>query len=174
MTDAIVEIIDDLSSGVIEITEQPSVPIIEIDSSTVETVIEVLGTETLAGPQGLQGVPGPAIFTYSAGIDLSGHRMVVLDDSALVVYADNTVDAHANKVIGMTTGAAMVGAGVTIQAGGELTEPSWDWTLNIPVWLGVNGLLTQAVPVSGFSLIIGFPISQTSIFIDIHEPIFLI
>jgi hypothetical protein len=156
---------------VITVEAEPvSLIITEEETVHVLTVIE----------QGPQGIPGPVgsvgatILIYSAGINLSGHRMVVLDDDTMVLYADNTIPAHANKVLGMTVGAAMAGADVTIQSGGELVEPSWNWAMGIPVWLSANGLLTQVVPVSGFSLIIGFPITATKVFIDIKVPIFLI
>lgn len=149
---------------------------------TQEGPVNIL-TITGVGPQGIPGgigatgppgAAGATVLTYAAGINLSGHRMVVLNDSAEAVYADNTVTTHANKVIGMTIGAAMAGADATIQSGGELAEPSWSWTLNVPIWLSSNGLLTQVVPVSGFSLIVGFPITATKMFIDIREPIYLI
>jgi len=177
MTDTIVEITDDLSYAIIEIESQAQDSVIEVVADTVDTVIEILSTETLPGPEGIAGPTGPAgatVLTYTAGVNLSGHRMVVLDDSALVIYADITVAAHVSKVVGMTTGAAMAGADATIQTGGELIEPSWSWTLNIPIWLSTDGLLTQVAPVSGFSLIVGFPITATKIFISIREPIFLI
>jgi hypothetical protein len=131
---------------------------------------------------GPQGIPGPRgetgdstnFVVYPAGQILSGHRMVVLDSDGKAIYADRTIPEHANKVFGMTIGAAMQDADANIQIMGELTEPSWAWTLDIPIWLSVNGLLTQTIPTSGFSLIIGFPITATKIFIDIHEPIFLL
>ena len=128
------------------------------------------------GPQGIQGIPGPTggvSLIYPAGVALGGHRMVILDDAGLAVYADNTIAAHANKVLGMTTGAASLGASATIQTGGELTEPSWTWTLDVPIYLSANGLLTQTPPTTGFSLIVGFPITATKIFINLREPIFL-
>lgn len=128
------------------------------------------------GPQGIQGVPGPvggSALQYPAGVALSGHRMVVLDAAEQAIYADKDTPAHAGKVLGMTTGAAALGDIATIQTGGEMTEPSWAWTLDTPVWLGSNGLLTQTAPASGFSLIIGFPITATKMFVDLREPIFL-
>lgn len=125
------------------------------------------------GRQGEPGVSGAShILTYPAGEILSGHRMVVLNDGE-AFYADSTILNHANRVVGMTTGAAMLGADVPIHTEGEITEPSWNWTLDVPVWLGLTGLLTQVVPTSGFSLIIGFPLSAVKLFISIREPIFL-
>lgn len=129
------------------------------------------------GPPGPQGIPGPTGGTalqYPAGMALGGHRMIVLDDTGLAIYADNSIPAHAGKVLGMTTGAANPGELATIQTGGELTEPSWSWLLNQPIYLGANGLLTQTPPVTGFSLIVGFPITATKAYISIKQLIFLI
>jgi hypothetical protein len=127
------------------------------------------------GTRGPQGIPGPAggtVVVYPAGIVLSGHRMVVVEDG-VVVYADCLTAAHGNVVLGMTIGAAMLGADATVQTSGVIEEPSWNWTLGVPVWLGENGLLVQVAPVAGFSLIVGFPIADDTLFIDIREPIFL-
>jgi hypothetical protein len=99
--------------------------------------------------------------------------MVVLDDAAQAIYADNTTLSHVSKVLGMTTGAANALDLATIQTGGEITEPSWSWALNTPIFLGATGLLTQVQPVSGFSLVVAFPITQTKIFISLREPIIL-
>lgn len=130
------------------------------------------------GPQGIQGIPGPTGGTalqYTAGVALGGHRMVVLDATGNAIYADNLTPGHLFKVLGMTTGAAGAGAVATIQTGGELTEPSWNWDVALPVYLGTNGQLTQVAPAApAFQLIVGFPISPTTLFINLREPISLI
>ena len=127
------------------------------------------------GPQGAQGIPGPvggSALQYPAGAALSGHRMVVLE-AGLAIYADKDTPAHAGKVLGMTTGAAALGELATIQTGGELTEPSWAWTLDQPIFVGVTGTLTQTPPATGFVLTVGFPITATKIFLAIGEPTIL-
>ena len=152
---------------------QASVIITESASANVISSSEI-GPQ---GVQGAQGIPGPAgatIISYPAASAIGGHRVVVLNADEEVEYADNTTAAHANKVIGLTTGAAIEGADVIIQSYGEMSEVSWSWTLDVPVWLGTNGLMTQTPPTSGFSLIIGFPVSATKLFVDLREPIFLI
>ncbi len=113
------------------------------------------------------------IVQKTAGVALGGHRAVVLDATAKVIYADQSNLDHANKVLGITTGAAALNALAIIKTYGELTEPTWNWTLNQPVFLGANGLLTQTVPTSGFILIVGFPIEATKLFIEIKQPIII-
>lgn len=127
------------------------------------------------GEQGIQGLPGPAgatVVQYEAAIPIGGHRVVVLE-SSLVVYADSSVAAHANKILGLSIGAVDAGGMASIQTGGEIEEPSWAWQPDFPIFLGINGLLTQTVPEAGFSLIVGFPITTTRIFINLREPLIL-
>jgi len=123
------------------------------------------------GPPGPPGPPGGTALQYPAGTALGGHRMVVLNDLGQAVYADSSNPAHASKVLGITTGASSQGDTATIQSGGELTESSWAWTLDQPVFLGTSGLLTQTQPATGFSLVVGFPLSTTTLFVNIGEPL---
>jgi hypothetical protein len=99
--------------------------------------------------------------------------MVVLDADGRAVYASNDQPDHFHKVLGMTLEAVSALSPVNILRGGEITEPSWNWVLNAPVFLSTNGLLTQTSPTSGFSLIVGFPVTTTKLFVSLREPIFL-
>lgn len=123
------------------------------------------------------GGGGTTLLTHPAAMDLGGHRIVVLDSDGRAIYADNATIEHASILLGLTTGAASSGSDATIQPFGEIVEPSWSWALNEPVFLGANGLLTQVVPEPGdsaaFQVIVGFPLSATSLFIRIDEPILL-
>jgi len=135
------------------------------------------GEQGPQGPQGIRGVPGPAggsALQYTAGIALGGHRAVVLDGAALAVYADAGTPDHAVRVLGVTTGAVAAGDLATIQVSGELVEPSWAWALNQPIYLGADGLLAQSPPLAGFSLIVGFPLTATSMLVAIAQPIALV
>ncbi|MFH0995806.1 MAG: hypothetical protein V1844_09960 [Pseudomonadota bacterium] len=172
--DPIIEIIEDSAESIVEITEDSSLNIVEIVDETVENIIEITDAGITPGPKGEPGAAGGILIEYPARESLSGHRIVVLNEDQDAIYADHSIMVHANKILGMTTGASVAGAAVTIQTGGELTEPSWDWELDIPVWLSSNGLLSQTPPTTGFSLIVGFPISSTKLFISIHEPIYLV
>jgi hypothetical protein len=153
--------------------------IIEITTPEIvvvnDTEIEILEVAAQGAPgiQGIPGVSGGLTLQYIAGYALGGHRMVVLNSASAAIYADNSIPAHASKVLGITTGAASLGAMATIQTGGEMEEPAWNWVLDTPVWLSSNGLLTQFAPVTGFSQIIGFPITATKLFINLREPITL-
>lgn len=147
--------------------------------SVIYTEVEATVTTTVADDptiitiitEGPQGPPGGMIITCQTESPLSGHRFVVLDDAS-AVYADCMTADHAHRVIGMTTGASNAGL-VSVQTSGEHEEPTWSWTLGIPIFLSTTGLMTQTPPASGFLLIVGFPISATKIYIKINQPITL-
>jgi hypothetical protein len=130
---------------------------------------------TLADQADLQAALDAIVYdTATAGEALGGHRFVVLNDSGEAIYATNQTANHAHKIFGMTTGAANLAATATIQRQGAITEPSWNWTLNSPIFLSTSGQMTQTPPATGFSLIVGFPLSATSMYIAIREPITLV
>jgi len=125
------------------------------------------------GADGDPGVAGGVVVLCTAGEALGGHRVVVLNAAAEAVYASNAVPEHLHKVLGLTTGAVVLGAEATVQTGGEMIEPTWAWTLDAPIFLGVDGLLTQTPPASGFLLVVAFPVTATKIFIKLREPLAL-
>ena len=111
-------------------------------------------------------------FLYLTAVqNLSGHRVVKAVDGG-VAYASNTDAVDAPVVIGITTGATLASQFAKIQIMGELAEPSWNWQLG-PVFNGVDGLLTQTNPSSGYSLIVGIAIEPTKLLISLKQPIVL-
>jgi len=148
-------------------------------TSTTEIINEIVHTFESSPPKGDKGDPGEAgisgntISIYPAGINMSGHRIVIVENDILQ-YADSSNLEHSNLILGMTLGAVLQGNLGTVQTYGTIEEPSWNWTLKVPIWLSTQGLIQQTSPSSGFSLIIGFPTTSTKLFINIREPIFLI
>lgn len=106
-----------------------------------------------------------------ADVDLSGHRVVVTTAMG-VNYADNTEVSHVDLVLGVTNSAVLSGGSVIITISGELTEPSWSWSLG-KVYVGQNGMLTQTLPLSGFIQIIGVATSPTTLLIAPKVPILI-
>lgn len=66
-----------------------------------------------------------------------------------------------------------MGGQVTVQTYGPMEEPSWTWTPDAPIFVGLAGALTQTRPTSGFVLEIATALSATMIFIDPKPPIVL-
>ena len=153
----------------IAVTTQEIVAPVTLDAMQVSAPVYV----GQRGSDGVDGLPGGVVVKCTAGEALGGHRVVVLNEAAEAVYASNAVPEHLHKVLGLTTGAVIIGAAATVQTGGEMTEPTWAWTLDAPIFLGVDGLLTQTPPASGFLLVVAFPVTATKIFIKLREPLAL-
>ena len=109
----------------------------------------------------------------TADVALSGHRAARGTSPSGADYCDSATPSHAAAFLGVTQGAASMGATATIQRTGTLTEGSWSWTPWLPVFVGANGTLTQSAPSSGFSLVVGVALSATSILIRPQPPIAL-
>lgn len=106
---------------------------------------------------------------------LSGHRIVREVDITSVGYLDASVATDADTALGMTDGAAALGAPVNIIIEGDITEPSWNWTPLQPLYVTGMGLLTQTVPTApdAFILEVGYATSATTARIHIGIPVIL-
>ena len=115
---------------------------------------------------------GSTVKVFPAGENLGGQRLVALRNGELF-HADTTDSSDLGLVIGMTVAASTVGQDTQVQFLGDLTEPSWAWTVGSPVYFNASGVPTQTEPASGFSQIIGFASAATKIYIQLREPIAL-
>lgn len=127
---------------------------------------------------GLRGPAGDSSTTptTTAPSTMSGHR-VLARVAGVLVYASSANPAHAGKVVGISLNAALAGQDLSYQTSGEVTEPSWSLTPDMPVYLGVDGLFTQTPPTnppSVFTQVIGFAAGPTTIFFNPQQPIFII
>jgi hypothetical protein len=161
-----------------EVVEVAETEVLVEQVSTSEVLLETAEAVELleVGIQGPPGPPGQAGVTYLTFIadgPVGGHRVVVTTSAGKVGYADNTNLSHVSAVVGITLGAAVDGAPVNVQTAGEITEPSWNWTLQQPVFLAANGLLTQTAPASGFHLVVGVPTAPTTLIVSIKQPFVL-
>ena len=131
------------------------------------------GDTGATGSTGAQGATGPSgsanQTTYTAQTALSGHKTVFLNSSGFVEYADCNTITHAGRVIGITLNG---GTSLTVQNAGTHTEPTWTWDVNLPIFLGTNGSLSQTPPSSGFVQYLGFPTDSTTMYIEIFPPIY--
>ena len=151
------------------LVSDPSIQTVVVDSP-VQTYI------VASGGQGPAGRPGDGTtFRYPAGSNIGGHRAVIVGVNGSVEYADANTLSHAYAVLGVTIDASD-GANVTVQRIGEISEPSWNWIPRQPVFLGLNGELTQVPPSpqnAVFSLVLGFASTETKLTVDVSFPIML-
>lgn len=96
-----------------------------------------------------------------AGETINGQRAVYIANDGKAYLADKT-QASCRQTIGISAGAAALGAVVTIQTDGIYTEPTWTWGLG-PVWLTTTGQLSQTVPTVDYLVQVGVPVGPTKL-----------
>ena len=113
--------------------------------------------------------------TYTATIALGGQRVAVTDGTGGLIYADNTIAAHANQAVRITTQAELAGAQITVQSWGRITDPSFSWTPATPIYVSTNGLMTQTPPISPatFSKVIAVAETSTRLLMTNEPPLML-
>ena len=114
-------------------------------------------------------------FTAQAGASVSGHRVVGANNSSELFHIANNVIDHAFRYVGLSENASSIGGDVTAVRYGPITFSGWSFTADEPVYLGLDGLLTQTVPGNPalFILIVGIALTATTINVDFQPPIFL-
>ena len=142
--------------------------------TTEEVITATVTTETISVAAYDGAPPAQAQELIQAGQTLSAYKAIVPDGSGAFVYADNQNLHHASIVYGLTKQAINNGSAGIAQTYGPVSNDTWAWELEKPIFLATEGELTQTPPVSGFSLIVAYPITATSIFMSIGEPIMLI
>jgi len=133
----------------------------------VSPVVEFMQVDVLeTGPQGRPGMDSVDLL-LEAAIPIGGQRVIATDDQGLAVYADNLT--RYKTVVGISTGAAVQGAVVTVKPFGRLEDSSWNWDPVKGLFLGQNGLIVQDVPDTGAIFSLGHVAGAEAIFITIGE-----
>jgi len=79
--------------------------------------------------------------------------------------------AHLNTLIGLAKQTGNIGSMVTVAEDEFMTNTSWTWIPNKPVFLGINGTLTQSLIGVLFVQQVGVALTPTKIVIRISQPI---
>jgi hypothetical protein len=128
---------------------------------------------SLPGPP---GPPGMSTLPVVAGTAISAHRAVVQAADGRVYYASPTNPAHVALPLWLSlTAASAAGDALTVQAFGEVVEPSWAWSSG-PIWVGAAGVLTQTfvdLGAGAWSRSIGAALDATTVFVSPSGPIVL-
>lgn len=154
-----------------------STELLEVDDTEIiivsETEIELIEVAA-QGPPGNDGAPGSAAETYQAGAAVSGHMGVAINSDGEVEYASCDSGLSSLSFIGVTTSAASSGADVPVRSSGEIEHGGWTWTPGLPVFLGLNGALTQTLPPGAlFCLVVGYAHAATRLLVNPQPPISL-
>ena len=140
---------------------------------TPKVIVSTLGRgQGVAGPQGPPGAAGGAAAEYTASAALSGHAVIAINSAGQAFYASSDQLSHALRVAGVSIGAAVLGDPISVVSAGLIVHGGWSWTPGSPVFVGLNGALTQSLPVGAvFSRVIGQAVSATGLLVDLQPPI---
>ena len=108
---------------------------------------------------------------YLAAEMLPAFSLVYEAAPGQVALADNSDGSTSYAVVGITTMAVAQGATVALAVNGDtVNNDAWSWAAVQPVFLDVDGGLTQVMPSAGFTAPVGVAVSATSILLTVGEP----
>jgi hypothetical protein len=169
----------------IDVLRSPHVVVVEPTQRSIEvtpstSVVEVypvrreieIGAQGLRGQRGEQGLPGEtegATFIAIAGETIHGGRAVRCS-GGLLYHPDLGQPDHADQVCGVAVQSGIAGTSLLVRTRGPFVEPTATWDAGA-VWCGAGGVLEQAVPLSGWLLVVGRARNATTIDVDVEEPV---
>ena len=159
-----------IGQNLIEVAIAPP-PVIEVEVEAASPIeIEVLpGGIVYRGEETTSLNSNSFVAEYS----LSALRAVIVNNDSRLEYASSNIAEHSFSIVGVLKDAIAVGDSGKALIQGSLSDSSWNWTLGTPIYLGVDGMLTQSAPSTGFQIILGKPTSPTTVYFEIGEPILL-
>lgn len=116
------------------------------------------------GKTGLQGVPGQRGVAVVAAVPLGGHR-------AITVFGQYVEPGDEDIIAGITTGAVTEGETTFAVRDGIITEPSWSWVPDQPIFLASFGVLTQSPPTLTRIRRVAWALTSTTINVDFYPAI---
>lgn len=128
---------------------------------------------------GIPGPPGTGTGTPLPANPLPSRPAATALSALRVVSGDGTSYAYSNpanansvwSIAGLTPTAIAQGADCIPIRDQSITDGGWNWDTSKPIVLGANGTLVQADTLTGWMVVVARPLSPTTIYIDIKEPI---
>lgn len=115
---------------------------------------------------------GDAGLFYGGSDPVAQFRLVSSVSATEVLYADS--DSYTTSfVLGVSLESGNPGDDIRIQLFGLLEDPSFTFGINVPLYLGNDGIITDVAPTVGTRTRVGHGLGTGSIFIKIEEPILL-
>jgi hypothetical protein len=112
----------------------------------------------------------PNVLNYEAATTISALKLVKLNSSGLLIYADNS-NYQSSQTIGVSMNSGNAGDIIKVKTFGELQDTSFSFSLDDSLFLGSNGSIDNTPPTSGVYLKIGKAIKSDTIFIDIEQAV---
>lgn len=138
---------------------------VEIDNNFDLTlnVTEPLRIEVGTGYNGQQAIAsGTLDVTITAQEAVGAYRAIGYDG----MYTQPNADSL-SIYAGVTRMATIVDDPINVVRSGLMTENAWTWTPDAPIFIGIDGVLTQSQPLAGNPIRrIGWAISATELNLD--------
>jgi hypothetical protein len=109
------------------------------------------------------------VFTTGAPVVRHGALALLPDDT--VVHADQHIAAHFARYVGVALDNAGAGESVHVKLNGLVENTTWTWDPGKPVFVSVDGTLTQDVPHSGYRQLVGIASRPDAIYLRFAEAI---
>ncbi len=109
---------------------------------------------------------------FIAGENIGSNLAVRLHNGQIFLASQN-ISTHANKVIGITSTSAQQNNPISVQTTGQLNG-LFGLIADEPIFLSINGILTQNIPTTGFIQQVGIAITSTTMFISIQPSLAVI
>ena len=109
----------------------------------------------------LQGVlermagAGEQNLTAVAAVAVGAFKAVAFRPDGKIEPADHANPAHLSRVVGIAAASSAAGTPAIVRVSGLLSFSDWSWAPGLPVYVGVDGGLTQTPPATGFVQQIG-------------------
>lgn len=104
---------------------------------------------------------------------IGSYRAVIAVGENSCDYANSSDVLHFDRLLGLTTHAAAQNTTINILRQGEISDTSWSFIANKPVFVADNGLITQTPVTAGFNQQIGVALTPTKLLIKLYQPILL-
>lgn len=124
-----------------------------------------------SGPAGPIGPAGENTITYPAGEIIGSPRVVMMVGGELFLF-DPTIEANAERFIGVSINAAIIGDPVTAVFAGDLASPG-AFIADAIYYAGPNGTLTSTIPTSGVLVKIGIASTTGNIIVEMSDPVII-
>lgn len=154
----------------VEVGSMPSIP----GGPADQDVLVLFRAPNIIGTLPIGSLPssgGGASLRLITANNVFGHRALMFDQAGHVLHANPMLPRFA--FAGVSTQAAVAGDSVAVSMSGVVVEPSWSWQPDEPLFVGLDGLLTQAPPTNGVAQQIAVAINDTSILVQPYSPITL-
>ena len=110
--------------------------------------------------------------TYTAFESLSALKIVALNNQGSFVLASANDSDTIFKIVGLTNQAIAANTTGSVVISGEFEDSNWAWQTNKPLYLDVDGTITQTPPdTRNYLVILGTAITATKILLNIEKPI---